>query len=422
MSRFLEPPQRDDLMKKNVIPLVAIALVVAVVSTGIFYGLIVSRMDGSSKQAAQPRFVAARQMEKGHLVRAEDFQLVAAPDPGVPTPLKAEDLTGRTIKEPVETGKVLTESMLSPIGERTLQSGIPAGLRAVTIHISDSSSVVKMLQAGARVDVQAVIHHPKPGETDVEARTLLQNVVVYNVSGEANPNMQGRTVVTVLATPQDAERLSAADAGARLRVSLRNPKDQQIVPLGSTNLSNLNAPARPVVTSSFVASPPQSRSIVQPSEYEVSLVEVSTEEAAGIAPEQRQGTLTVSSFDGLRIQELKKSSKLHVLTSSRLVAGKSGEFSWKASDDASMRVRIEPLAISADGRQSLRIQPESTVPQMGTAATRRVDWQISLGKNQSAIVGGLLPAAQVAQLRERLNPGGTGGGELLMVITQVNRN
>lgn len=409
-------------MKKNVIPLVAIALVVAVASTGIFYGLIVSRMDGSSKQSPQPRFVTTRQLEKGHLIGPEDFRLMAAPDPGVPTPLKAEDLTGRSIKQPVEAGKVLTDGMLSPIGERTLQSGIPAGLRAVTIHVSDSSSVVKMLQAGARVDVQAVIHHPKPGETDVEARTLLQNVVVYNVFGEANPNMQGRAVVTVLATPQDAERLSAADAGARLRVLLRNPKDEQIVPLGSTSLSNLSAPARPVVTSNFVPAPPAQRNAAQPTEYEVSLVEVSPEEAAGIAPEQRQGTLTVSSSDGLRMQELKQSSKLRVLASSRLMAGKSGEFSWKASEDASMRVRIEPLPIASDGRRSLRIQPESTVPQAGTAATRRVDSQISLGKNQSVIVGGLLPAEQVAQLRERLNPGSAGGGELLMVITQVNRN
>ncbi|MBM3761262.1 MAG: Flp pilus assembly protein CpaB [Acidobacteria bacterium] len=409
-------------MKKNVIPLVAIALVVAVASTGIFYGLIVSRMDGSSNQSAQTRFITSKPSEKGHLIAADDFRLMAAPDPGAPTPLKAEDLTGRTTKETVEAGKVLTEAMLSPIAERMLQSGIPAGLRAVTIHVSDSSSVVKMLQAGARIDVQAVIHHPKPGETDVEARTLLQNVVVYNVSGESNPNMQGRTVVTVLATPQDAERLSAADAGARLRVALRNPKDQQIVPLGSTSLSNLNAPPRPVVTSSFVAASPVKPHAVAPVEYEVSLVEVSSEEAAGIAPNQKSGTLTVSSFDEARIQELRKSSKLNVLASSRLMPGKSGEFSWKASDEASMRVRIEPLSISADGRQSLRIQPETTVPQSGTAATRRVDSQISLGRNQSAIVGGLLPAAQVAQLRERLNPGGTGGGELLMVITQVNRN
>ena len=118
-------------MKKNVVPLVVIALVVAVLSTGIFYGLIVSRMDGSSTNATSLRFVSVNGLEKGQVLKAADFQLVASANPGMPVPARVEDLIGRRALEKVEPGKVLTESLLSPLSERGLASGIPAGMRAV---------------------------------------------------------------------------------------------------------------------------------------------------------------------------------------------------------------------------------------------------------------------------------------------------
>ena len=413
-------------MKKNVIPLVIIALVVAVASTGVFYGLIVSRMDGSSGGALQPRLVAASPLEKGRVLQAGDFKLMPAADPGVPAPSRAEDLRGRTLNESLVAGRVITESVLSPLGERTVPSGIPEGMRAVTVHISDSSSVMKMVQPGDHVDVQSLLQRQRNGETDVEVRTLLQNATVFNVPGEPQgQQMQGRSVLTLLSTPQDAERLSAADAGARLRVVLRNQKDQKLVPLGSTSLLNLAAVAKPVVTSSFVPGPPKGAGA--PVELEVSLIEVSPEQMLALAPEQKNGTLVVTSTTGqqdfgARIQELRSAQKAHVLASSRLVAGKSGEFSWAASDDATMRVKIEPLGVSADGNSQLRVQPETTVPQAGSKATRRVDSQVKLGRNQGVIVSGLMPSAQVSQLRERLTPGArAGGGELLMVITPIEK-
>jgi len=402
-------------MKKNIIPLVVIALVVAVASTGIFYGLIVSRMDGSSGQRVKPRFVTVRALEAGHVLRAEDYRLVATPDPGVPTPQKAEELPGRVVKEPVAEGKPLTEALLSPLSERAVQSGIPEGMRAVTVHISDSSSVVKMIQPGDHVDVQSLIQRQRNGEHDFEIRTLLQNATVFNVSNEVGPQSQPRSVLTLLSTPQDAERLSVADAGARLRVVLRNHKDQKILTLGTTSLLNLGGAARPIVTSNFVAAAPLPKPAAAPVELEVSLLEVTPEQLCALAPGQKAGALTVSSAS---VQELRRAQKVSLLASSKLVAGKAGEFSWSVSEQTSMRLRIEPLPNSGDGRTNLRIQPEATLPQSGTATTRRVDSNVNLAQHQVAIVSGLFPAEQIAQLRERLKPGThAGGGELLMVIT-----
>lgn len=421
------PPRRKAYMKKNVVPLVVIALVVAVLSTGVFYGLIVSRMDGSSPAAATLRFVAAADLEKGKVLKAEDFRLGPAADPGMPSPAKPEDLLGRTVKKKVDAGQVITESALSSFSQRGLPSGIPDGMRAVTVHISDSSSVVQLLSPGDRVDVQALISRNRNGETDVELRTLLQNATVYNVSTEANPNMQGRAVLTVLSSPQEAERLSVADAGARLRVILRNQADQKQVPLGTVSLLNLGSAPKPVVTSNFVAAAPVSRVLAHAVDLEVSLIEVSADQLATLAPGFRNDTLHVSSSAGQqdlqgKIEELKRNQKATLLASSRLTADRSGEFSWKASELASMRVRIEPLANSVAGGANLRIQPETILGLFGTSATKRVDSSIQLGLHQAAIVGGLLPAPEAAQLREKLAPGSkSSGGELLLIIAPVSK-
>lgn len=422
-------------MKKNVLPLIVIALVVAVASTGIFYGLIVSRMDGSATPAPTPRLVSALALEKGHLVKESDFKLAPAPDPGVPAPAQAKDLVGRTLKEPIEAGKVFVDTMLTPLSERGVDGGIPAGMRAVTVHIADSSSVVRMIHPGDRVDVQAVVVRNRNGEPDVEVRTLLQNATVYNIPAEPttpqnNPQMQGRNVLTLLSSPQDAERLSAADAGARLRVVLRNRADQTIVPLAATSLLNLGGAPRPVVTSSFAPGAPVAKPAVvrTPVELEVRLIEVSSDLARQISPELSKETLAVASSSAqqdlpAKLEEWKQSQKAHVLASGRVVAGRAGEFSWKPSEQSSLRVRIEPLGQTADGIASLRIQPETTLPVAGVATTRRADSSISFSKQQGAIVTGLLPGDQVAQLREKLAPGQKGaGGELLMVITAVTRN
>ncbi len=414
---------RENLMKKNVIPLVVIALVVAVLSTGIFYGLIVSRMDGSSTNVASLRFVSVNSLEKGQMLKAGDFQLVASADPGVPVPARVEDLLGRRTLDKIEPGKILTESLLSPLSERGLASGIPAGMRAVTVHISDSSSVIQLINPGDHVDIQALIHRQKNGETDVELKTLLQNATVYNVSSDANPQLQGRIVLTVLSNPQDAERLSVADAGARLRVVLRNQKDQQIVPLGPVSLLNLGGVTKSVVpksvvTSSFVPGAPQVRAVAQPVELEVSLVEVSAAQMAILAPGMRSDTLSISSSP-MHQNLMAKLDEMQapVLVRSRLLAGKSGDFSWKASDQASIRVHIEPQENWPDGSAQLRIQPEAS-----GSTIRRVDSSIQVRRNQGAIVSGLVPAEQVGFLREKLTPGANpGGGEVLMIIQPIQK-
>jgi Flp pilus assembly protein CpaB len=409
-------------MRKNVVPLVIIALVVAVASTFIFYGLIVSRMDGSTATATAPHLVAARTLERGQVVKADDLQVATMPDPKVPAPQKAEDVLGRVVTEAVPQGTLITEAMLSQKSAAVAPKEIPDGMRAVTVHISDSSSVLGLLHPGDRVDVQAVIGRQRNGENDVDVKTLLQNATVFLPAVEMPPqgSVPPRSVLTLLATPQDAERLSAADAGARLRVVLRNVKDNKLVPLGNTSLLSLNSTApKPQVTTNFTPRPVAAQRTIPagPMEFEVSLIEVSAEQAAGLGA--KSGALRVISLEGAA---LGKEAKSRVIASSRLVASRTGELSWKAGDDASMRVRVEALSMGDNGQALVRIQPEATQPQAGVAATRRADSSVHLNENQVAVVSGLADGDVAAKWREKLAPGTRReGGELVMVIAPAAR-
>jgi len=106
-------------------------------------------------------------------------------------------------------------------------SGVPAGMRAVSVHVTDSSGVLALLRAGQKVDAQVVTGRGKSSDTAV--RTALQSLTVLAVSTqlEANGQSQQLPVVTLLAKPAEADVLALADSGANVRLTLRNPLDQE---------------------------------------------------------------------------------------------------------------------------------------------------------------------------------------------------
>ena len=57
----------DKRMKRNIVPLLGIAFVVAIVSTGVFYGLFAGRLKSSSSEiTGQSIVVAAHDLQRGN--------------------------------------------------------------------------------------------------------------------------------------------------------------------------------------------------------------------------------------------------------------------------------------------------------------------------------------------------------------------
>jgi Flp pilus assembly protein CpaB len=391
-------------MKKNVVPLVIIALVVAVAATGIFYGLIVSRMDARTAATATTRPVAKATFEAGHVVQGGDFQFVEVKS-DEPGPMKPEELLGRVLTERIESGAVYTDRLLAKQRRRSLDNGIPTGMRAFTMHVSDSSSVVDMIEAGDRIDVQSVGSKSGfNGPTDFTAKTILQNVVVYGLGGVIQgPGSSAKAILTVLVTPQDAERLALADAASRLRVALRNRQDT-----ATANVTSVVPQA--VVTSNFRPKSPVSEPVAR--EFEVQLVEVAPGQM-----EAASANLEVAAAEwNKKLEEWKAAKQASLWASSKLDVARGGEVTWRGADPAAcVRIRVEQVAAQPDGSLDLRVVPE---------AERRSDKRIRLSPTESALVRGLVPAEQYAAWRERFAPGrpsGSAAGELVLIVSPSAR-
>ena len=126
----------------------------------------------------------------------------------------------------VVPGEPILESSLLPEGSASgLASLIEERSRAVSIQVDEFAGVAGFVQPGSRVDVVA---SGIPGAGGPRSEAILQNVKVLAVDvrttqGDGTP--QPARVVTLEVTPREAEKLSAAENGGRIKLAMRNPKD-----------------------------------------------------------------------------------------------------------------------------------------------------------------------------------------------------
>jgi Flp pilus assembly protein CpaB len=206
------------MKKTEILRFLGIALVVAIVATGLFYGLF---SPGSGKTLV----VAAKALKAGTQLQATDLKTIPWPAQDLPPGFygTVDQVTGTTVFDPIGAGEPVVVSHLATINSAGGVE-IPEGMRAVSIHITDSTGVLGLLRAGHKVDVQVVVHQKE----STEVRTALEDLTVLSVQTQAEVSSQGVTlpVVTLLAKPAEADVLAWADSGARVRLTLRNPLDQ----------------------------------------------------------------------------------------------------------------------------------------------------------------------------------------------------
>lgn len=215
-------------MKRNVVPLLAIAFIVAAISTGVFYGVFAGRLRAASSDLPHRALVvAAHELQRGTVLKAEDLKVSEI---RVKTPFKGsfdspQKLVGATVVEPLQENEPFTEghvALKDPGSSAT--NGVPPGMRAVSIHVYESSGILGLIRRGSKVDVQAVSDR----NGTVELSPILQDIEVLAVNPQPEPVQGGRTaapVVTVLTRPFDTDIVALADSGTRLRLALRNPLD-----------------------------------------------------------------------------------------------------------------------------------------------------------------------------------------------------
>jgi pilus assembly protein CpaB len=223
--------------------------------------------------------VAARDVQVGVKLAAEDVHVVTLPQSAVPPGAFSgtSQIVGRGAVLPISKGDFILPTKLAAMNAGAgLPSMIPPGMRAVSVRVNDVVSVAGFVQPGTRVDVLAT---GQGAGNDRQTTTVLENVAVIAVGKSldrnASADAQTAPVITLLVSPDDAQKLALVSQEGRIQLSLRNPLDTKKGGIGATRTSSLYLGDIPVVT----ASKPKMRKVVitkvpapPPGTYQVEMI------------------------------------------------------------------------------------------------------------------------------------------------------
>lgn len=205
--------------------------------------------------------------------RAKNKRIVAAAaalQPG--TPLTADNVTEINWPENVQldgliekkedvTGHVLIYAVAAnePVLKRDLASGtsfglaakIPDGMRATAVKTNEDMSVAGFIFPGSRVDVLVTLRADNNNESTL-TRTVLQNVQVLSTGAKMDPDPNGKpenvTVVTLLVTPEQSEKLALAENQGTLHFALRNGGDSATPETPTVDMAELKGEPKKVAS------------------------------------------------------------------------------------------------------------------------------------------------------------------------------
>ena len=210
-----------------------IALLLALVLSGAVTFFVSRKLSGrvASHSNIQRYVAASHALQAGDVLKPEDLVLVDWPtsielskpfskvaDPGRP----GGDLSAGRLRSPFS--RTIWPRPGSGIG---LTTKIPEGMRATSVKSDEIVGVAGFLFPGSHVDVLVTLR--SDGLAAPATQIVLQDVEVLTVGQKLEPDPQGKpdtvSVVTLLLTPEDSQKLVLAASQGSIQFVLRNGAD-----------------------------------------------------------------------------------------------------------------------------------------------------------------------------------------------------
>lgn len=211
-----------------------VALVLAAVASFGVYR-VVSRLAAPQDVAVVQSVVASHPLPLGTRLTKDHVKLVTWPaDSPVPGAFATVDeVLNRGVITAVAENEPLTESKLAPLDSGAgLPPSIPEGMRAISVKVNEVIGVAGFVVPGTRVDVMVTLNSRALGnQQDSMSRIVVSNVQVltagtrYDQEKAKEGDPIPSTVVTLLVTPEDGERVALASSEGQIMLTLRNPMD-----------------------------------------------------------------------------------------------------------------------------------------------------------------------------------------------------
>lgn len=194
--------------------------------------------------------VAANDMQVGAKVEDKDVRSVKVPGSVAPPNYfrSKSQIIGRGVILPIQRGEFILPSKLAAENAGSgLPSLIPPGMRAVSVRVNEVVAVAGFVVPGTRVDV--LLTGNPAGLNEAQTTTVLENVAVIaagtklerSASGEA----QSTPVITLLVSPDDAQKLTLASSQGHIQLALRNPVDTRKEDIAAMKATGLYKGAAP---------------------------------------------------------------------------------------------------------------------------------------------------------------------------------
>lgn len=222
----------------------------------------------------QPVVVAASDLQIATELSADDLRVVQWPKGAMPEGAfsNPNELVGRGLvasivrNEPILVGKIAPKEAgagLPPV--------IPPGMRAVSVRVNEVIGVAGYVLPGTHVDVLATAS-PTQQIQDTTTKVVLPNIQVLTAGTRLEQDQKdGKpvqvNVVTLLVSPEQAERLALASTEGKVQLALRNPLDQgtpDTPGIKPAALMGTAAPATPNARALAASARPRTRVIKPP--------------------------------------------------------------------------------------------------------------------------------------------------------------
>ncbi len=177
----------------------------------------------------------------GSRIEAENLRLVRWPMEVLPEGAFHDvDLAVGTIaRTTIERNQPVLQSQLVAQGSGLLPLMITEGMRAVSVKVDNVTGVSGFITPNSRVDV---LVSGTTGTQEPRSKVILQNVKVL-ATGTSIEQRDQKPVevptVTLLVSPEDAEKVALATHDEPVRLALRNYRDEEIVKTPGVSASGL---------------------------------------------------------------------------------------------------------------------------------------------------------------------------------------
>jgi pilus assembly protein CpaB len=173
-------------------------------------------------------------------VRAVRWPLDAQPEGAIRDP---KDVVGSVARTTIEKNQAVLRGQLVSQGAGLLPVLITEGHRGMSVKVDNVTGVSGFITPSSRVDVLAAGTLEATGGSRAQrSKLILQNITVLatgtSIEQKDNKPVEVPTV-TLLVSPEDAEKLTLATRQEPVRLALRNYRDEAIVETPGSSMAAL---------------------------------------------------------------------------------------------------------------------------------------------------------------------------------------